>query len=85
MAFNRRILDKSLPFPEKIPMYDWWIGLTGEMFGKTFFCPEKLVNYRRHDNNMSPFVAQKRYSLIKKIKFRKNIIIPLFKNWRESN
>ena len=84
MAFNRFILEKSLPFPEKISMHDWWIGLIGEIFGKTFFCPEKLIRYRRHDNNISPFVDMKKYNLFEKIKFRKNMMIPLFKKWRES-
>ncbi len=81
MAFNRFILERSMPFPDKIPMHDWWIGLIGEVFGNTVFCPEKLVKYRRHDNNSSPFVKLKRYTLLEKIKFRKNIVLPLLKRW----
>ena len=37
MAFNRKILDAALPFPKRLPMHDWWIGLIGEVFGKTSF------------------------------------------------
>ena len=33
MAFNRKILEKALPFPMNIPMHDSWIGLTAETCG----------------------------------------------------
>ncbi len=81
MAFNRFILEKALPFPSNIPMHDWWIGLVGEIFGSIVFCPEKLIKYRRHCNNSSPFVGTNKYGLSEQIKFRKNIIIPLLKRW----
>ena len=82
MAFNRFILEKSLPLPGKIPMHDWWIGLTAEMFGSSFFCMEKLVQYRRHENNVSFFVGHSRLGLKERLKLRKNMIFPLFKAWR---
>jgi glycosyltransferase involved in cell wall biosynthesis len=37
------IFEKAMLFSEKIPMHDWWIGLIGKVFGKSFFCPENLV------------------------------------------
>jgi glycosyltransferase involved in cell wall biosynthesis len=81
MAFNRRILDRALPFPKNIPMHDWWIGLIGEVFGTTFFCPEKLVQYRRHSANVSPFISSQRYGFLQKIGFRKNLVLPLAITW----
>lgn len=48
MAFRRRLLDASLPFPPDIPMHDAWIGLMGHFCGRTRSVPQCLVSYRRH-------------------------------------
>jgi hypothetical protein len=80
MAFNRKILDKSLPFPKDLPMHDWWIGLIGEIYGKTYFIEDKLISYRRHGNNASPTGEKSKYSFSKKIMFRLIIIKNLI--WR---
>jgi glycosyltransferase involved in cell wall biosynthesis len=77
MAFNRRILDKALPFPRLVPMHDMWIGLIGELFGKTFFCREALIAYRRHNGNISQTGGKSPNSLIKKIKIRRDLIAGL--------
>jgi hypothetical protein len=74
-------LEKAMLFPEKIPMHDWWIGLIGKVFGKSFFCPEKLVQYRRHSANVSPFISSQKYGFLQKIGFRKNLVLPLVKKW----
>ena len=74
MAFNRKILLKTLPFPKDLPMHDWWIGLIGEMFGNTYFIKDRLVMYRRHSNNASLTGEKSSYSLFKKISFRLTII-----------
>ncbi|MBN1183766.1 MAG: glycosyltransferase family 2 protein [Bacteroidales bacterium] len=70
MAFNRKILEKSLPFPHNLPMHDWWIGLVGEMYGKIYFIKDTLLSYRRHGNNASPTEGKSPYSLMKKLFFR---------------
>ncbi len=83
MAFNRKILEKSLPFPKDIPMHDWWIGLIAEIYGKTYFINEKLISYRRHSNNVSPTGEKSHYSFSQKILFRvimiKNLILRYLK------
>jgi len=53
MAFNRKIYDLAIPFPNKIPMHDWWIGCVAEVYGNVYFEDEKLLLYRRHGNNAS--------------------------------
>jgi len=53
MAFNRKMLELALPFPKKIAMHDIWIGLLAEAKGKVFFLDEKLLLYRRHENNVT--------------------------------
>lgn len=70
MAFNRFILEKSLPMPGNIPMHDWWIGMVAETCGTSFFCEKALVRYRRHKNNISPLTSYNQYSFLAKIRFR---------------
>lgn len=83
MAFNQKILQRSLPFPKDIAMHDWWIGLIAELYGKTYFIDEKLIHYRRHGSNASPAGESSHYSFSKKISFRlimiKNLILRYLK------
>jgi len=51
MAFNRRILDYVLPFPDNIAMHDSWIGLNATLIGRCVFLDTPLVLYRRHGKN----------------------------------
>ncbi len=74
MAFNRRVLEIALPFPKDIPMHDMWIGITGEFLFKTFFIPDKLLLYRRHNSNASQTGFKSPFTFKQKIKFRMNVI-----------
>jgi len=78
-SFNRKILDKALPFPSDIHMHDWWIGLIAEMNGKVTFLNEPLMYYRRHNNNASVTLTSKlpikqqimnRYTLFRRLLLR---------------
>ena len=53
MAFNRKVLEASLPFPKGAFSHDNWIGLIGEIIGKTYFLREQLIYFRRHGKNFS--------------------------------
>ncbi len=75
MAFNRRILDIALPFPDNLPMHDMWIGMIGELYGKTYFCDQKLIKYRRHENSASPTCRPNPYTIKNKISFRLNLLL----------
>ncbi len=70
MSFNKKMLDYALPFPPYIHMHDWWLGLIGEIKGKTIFCDKKLMYYVRHNNNASPTLGKSGYSVLKRIKNR---------------
>ena len=70
MAFNRKTLEASLPFPENIPMHDWWIGLVGELIGKVIFLDNKLILFRRHDSNASITGNKSTFPLIIRFKWR---------------
>lgn len=77
MAFRSSIKTEILPFPKKIPMHDMWIGLIGEYHQTSLRIPEKLVYYRRHDNNVSELRTTT--SIIKKMTWRVNLLRELFK------
>lgn len=70
MAFRRELKDYILPFPEKIPMHDQWIGLTALKRGKVKLICEPLILYRRHNET----VTGKKTSFFDKIKWRYQII-----------
>lgn len=53
MAFNRKVLEKALPFPKDIISHDTWLGLMGELSGSCHFIPEKLQYFIRHGTNFS--------------------------------
>lgn len=68
MAFKAELKTKILPMPEIDSYHDWWIGLTAEKIGKTAYVSEKLIEYRRHGSNESPY--DKHQPLFKMIKKR---------------
>lgn len=74
MAFNKNILDAALPFPNDLPMHDWWIGLVAEITGSVKFIDEPFLLYRRHGNNASTLSNSSKLSLWRKINFRINMI-----------
>lgn len=53
LAFTRPLLELVLPFPERIPMHDMWLGILAEIFGQVDFVPVKTICYRRHAANTS--------------------------------
>lgn len=72
MAFDSIIKEKILPIPDNIEMHDQWIGILAEKCGKSVFVRDKLLRYRRHENNVS---EMKHYGLCKMIKNRINFIL----------
>ncbi len=65
MAFRREVLEYALPFPKKIHMHDWWIGLLVEAKGKVFFYNKSTIQYVRHGNNASP-TGERGYNVVKR-------------------
>lgn len=55
MAFTRPVLEAALPFPTNhdLCFHDSWISFLAEKCFKTYVCPEKLIDYRRHGANTS--------------------------------
>ena len=56
MAFRKEVVDKVCPIPQNIQMHDQWIGIRCDMlYHRTVILKDKLLEYRRHDNNASDF------------------------------
>ena len=53
MAFDSSLKDVILPIPGSIEMHDQWIGIQGDLTGKNVFIADKLIEYRRHEDNAS--------------------------------
>jgi Glycosyltransferases involved in cell wall biogenesis len=72
MAFNRKVLEASLPFPKNdfLVEHDIWLAAVALCYFKTEQIAKPLVCYRRHGNNVSSGGFDKGYSLIVKIKKR---------------
>lgn len=72
MAFNKKILNRLLPFPEKVKLcpHDLWLSLISEFYYKTYVINEPLILYRRHSHNVSTGGAKSTSSLLFMIKFR---------------
>lgn len=49
-AFNRKVLEKALPFPKGIQSHDRWIGNVAAFYFNYKIIPDKLIYYRRHEN-----------------------------------
>jgi glycosyltransferase involved in cell wall biosynthesis len=79
MCFQKKLLPLVLPFPNKIPMHDIWIGFVADIFFRVKFTKSPLVLYRRHNNNASSTTQTSKYSLFQKGMFRYHLIknIPL--------
>ncbi len=84
MAFRAEMKEYIIPFPEKGCLHDQWIGIICEMEGKTLFLNDILMEYKRHDDNVSTFKHLPiRTQLINRIYLIKNIIIYCYYKRRE--
>lgn len=72
MAFDRKVLDASLPFPKNdfLVEHDIWIAAVGFLYFKAALINEPLIYYRRHGKNVSGGGFTEGYSLKVKIEKR---------------
>jgi glycosyltransferase involved in cell wall biosynthesis len=77
MAFRRELLQKALPFPQKIAMHDIWLGLIGAAWFSTHFIPDQLLLYRRHGRNASTTSDPSKYSIWQQLELRCRLAIQL--------
>lgn len=79
MAFKRKILEASLPFPSNIPMHDIWIGNVAAFKYNVKFIPEKLIRFCRHGDNVSTTASKSGYRIWNRLMFRWTILSDLLK------
>ena len=78
LAFRRELLHYILPFPNKLVLHDYWIGIIGETFGSFEFLDELLTKYRIHGTNTSGN-SQKNNSMLYKLSYRLYTMWNIFK------
>ena len=79
MAFNRKLLNKILPFPNNIAMHDIWIGLIASKKYKVELIHKPLIKFRRHSSNTSCTAGKSNLSLWSKIQYRVIMLKTLLK------
>jgi glycosyltransferase involved in cell wall biosynthesis len=77
MALRRELLEFALPFPARLPMHDWWLGLVGQAFGRVVFLPQPLLLYRRHGSNSSTAAQASTASWPTRIRWRLRLLSAL--------
>lgn len=80
-AFNKKILDKALPFPKNHSYctHDNWLCIVGMSFFKAKVIDDKLISYRRHKGNTSSGGVEDRTTFFFKINYRIYLIWWLLK------
>ena len=74
MAFTRELMAEVTPFPEGLPMHDWWIALVAlKKKRKTVMLRKPLILWRRHGDN----VTGGKTSLAQKVTWRLKMISSL--------
>ena len=79
MAFNRKLLDASLPFPKNdfLVEHDIWLAAVAFLYFKAVVLEKPLIYYRRHGGNVSDGGFSEGYPLNVKIQKRVYRIIKL--------
>lgn len=64
IAFRKELKKYIMPIPNNIYLHDQWIGMIAELEGKTLFFDKKLMDYKRHSNNVSSFKHLPLYRMV---------------------
>lgn len=70
MAFRRKVLLATLPFPDRMAAHDLWIALYSQLHFRCGYYPKVLQYYRRHENTVSFAGACSRNRLSYRISYR---------------
>jgi glycosyltransferase involved in cell wall biosynthesis len=66
MAFRCEVKSFLLPFPARVGMHDEWIGLCSSIAGDVAFIAQHLIEYRRHETNVTHFSHGSVTSMLRK-------------------
>lgn len=78
MCFKSTVLATALPFPKRISMHDWWLGVNALASGNAIFDEVPSILYRRHASNASPSLRRGIVIVIKSRFFDFISLISLF-------
>ena len=76
-AFNRKVLEAVLPFPDKVYMHDTWITLFSLLHFRCGFVDEPYMYYRRHAETVSFVGRMNTHSLWYKLSYRMRLACQL--------
>ena len=82
MAFKRGMLRYALPIPKNVIGHDYWIGTLAAYYGNVYYEIEPLIQSRRYSQSVS---ADKKTSILYKIKYRIDLMIAVLKRIIENN
>lgn len=79
LAFNKNVLDYSLPIPSNLMMFhDWWFGIMIELNFNVYFEKQPLLLYRRHMSTSSQTGNVSNRNLYQKLHSRFQLVIYAF-------
>lgn len=78
MAFTRKVLMATLPFPKRMAAHDLWIALYSQLHFNCGYYPKVLQLYRRHDATVSFAGGKSTNKLSYKISYRLYLAYWLF-------
>jgi len=61
MLFNRKLAENAGKIPAQAMWHDEWLVLLTIMYGQLVFCPEHVIMYRQHSNNLSGGAINKKW------------------------
>ena len=70
MAFRRKVLLETIPFPKRMAAHDLWIALYSQLHFRCGYYPKVLQLYRRHDSTVSFAGSESTNKLSYKISYR---------------
>jgi len=70
LAFRRPLLHRALPFPARVPMHDWWLGLVAERGEGVVVLRIPLILHRRHPRNANFEPGRSPYGWARRSSFR---------------
>lgn len=76
MALRREALRRMLPMPSRMPLYDSYLGLLGELTGRVSYIAEPLILHRLHHANASQSV---RNPLLYKLSYRLRLLAQIYR------
>jgi glycosyltransferase involved in cell wall biosynthesis len=82
VALRRRLLLRALPFPPRVPMHDWWLGLLAERGAGVSILRVPLILHRRHGGNANFLPGRSPFGILRRLAFRIRIGIAVLSRSR---